>query len=64
LEEIFKDDPVPTSLPWAETPSTTLHCSKPHQPGLERFQGGDIHKFSGHPVPVPHHPHSKFLPHI
>jgi len=35
------------------------------QPGLEHFQGGGIHNFSGQPVPVPHHPHSKeFLPNI
>jgi len=35
------------------------------QPGLEHCQGGDSHSFSGHPVPGPHHPHSKdFLSYI
>jgi len=35
------------------------------QYGLEHFQGGGIHSFSGKPVPVPHHPHGKeFLPNI
>ena len=29
------------------------------QPGLEHCQGGGSHSFSGQPVPVPHHPHSK-----
>jgi len=29
------------------------------QPGLEHFQGGGTHNFSGESVPVPHHPHSK-----
>jgi len=29
------------------------------QPGLEQFQGGATHNFSGQLVPVPHHPHSK-----
>jgi len=27
------------------------------QPGLEHFQGGGIHSFSGQPVPVFHSPH-------
>jgi len=35
------------------------------QPGLEYFQGGDIHSFSGQPVPVFHHPPGEeFLPNI
>jgi len=35
------------------------------QPGLERFQGGGSHSFSGQPVPVFHHPPSEeFLPSI
>jgi len=35
------------------------------QPGLEHFQGGDIHSFSGQPVPVLHHPHGEeFLPNV
>jgi len=34
-------------------------AQSPVQPGLELFQGQDIHNFSGQPVPVPHHPHSK-----
>jgi len=37
----------------------------PMQPGLEHFQGGGIHSFSGQPVPVPHHPHRKeILPYV
>jgi len=33
------------------------------QPGLEYFQGGSSHSFSGQPVPVFHHPHGEeFLP--
>jgi len=33
------------------------------QPGLEHFQGGGIHNFSGEPVPVFYHPHGEeFLP--
>lgn len=33
------------------------------QPSLEHFQGRDSHSFSGQPVPIPYHPHSKkFLP--
>jgi len=34
-------------------------AQSPIQPGLEHFQGGGIHSFSGQPVPVPHHPHSE-----
>jgi len=38
-------------------------AQSPIQPGLEHCQGGGSHSFSGQPVPVPHHPHSKeFLP--
>ena len=33
----------------------------PIKPGLEHFQGGDIHGFSGQPVPVAHHAHCKTL---
>ncbi|NWW54203.1 SHAN3 protein, partial [Pedionomus torquatus] len=29
------------------------------QPGLEPLQGWGSHSFSGQPLPVPHHPHSK-----
>jgi len=29
------------------------------QPGLEHFQGGGIHSFSGQPVPVFLHPHDE-----
>ena len=37
----------------------------PVQPGHEHFQMWAIHSFSGQPVPVPHHHHSKeFLPYI
>ena len=35
------------------------------QSGLEHCQGGDIHSFSGQPVPMFHHPHDEeFLPNI
>ena len=40
-------------------------AQSPIQPGLEHFQGGGSHSFSGQPVPVPHHPHGEeFLPYI
>jgi len=40
-------------------------AQSPIQPGLEHSQGGSSHRFSGQPVTVPHHPHSKeFLPNI
>jgi len=31
----------------------------PIQADIEYWQGGDIHSFSGQPVPGPHHPHSE-----
>jgi len=34
-------------------------AQNPIQPGLEHFQGGGIHSFSGQPVPVPYQPHSE-----
>jgi len=34
-------------------------AQSPVQPGLEHFQGGGSHSFSGKPVPGPHQPHSK-----
>jgi len=34
-------------------------AQSPVQPGLEHFQGGGSHNFSGEPVPVFHHPHGK-----
>jgi len=34
-------------------------AQSPVQPGLEHFQGGDSHSFSGQPVPVFHHPHGE-----
>ena len=38
-------------------------AQSPIQPDFDHFQGWGIHSFSGQPVPVPHHPHSKeFLP--
>jgi len=50
-------------------PCTMLHgqghlpldqaAQSPIQPGLEHFQGGGIHSFSGQPVPVPQNPHRK-----
>ena len=36
-------------------------AQSPMQHDLEHFQGGGIHSFSGQPVPVSHHPHSKKL---
>jgi len=40
-------------------------AQSPIQPGLEPCQGGGIYNFSGQPVSVPHHPHSKeFLSYI
>uniref|UniRef100_A0A8C3PLQ6 Uncharacterized protein n=1 Tax=Calidris pygmaea TaxID=425635 RepID=A0A8C3PLQ6_9CHAR len=40
-------------------------AQSPIQPGLEHLQGWGSHNFSGQPVPVSHHPHSKeFLPNI
>ena len=39
-------------------------AQSPIQPGLERCQGRGSHRFSGQPVPVPHHPQSEeFHPH-
>ena len=57
----LKDHLVPVFLPWAGTPSTRPGCSKTHP----TCQGWGSHSFSGQPVPMPHHPHSKeFLPNI
>ena len=40
-------------------------AQSPNQLGLECFQGGGSHSFSGQPGPGPHHPQSKeFLPSI
>ena len=40
-------------------------AQSPVQPGLEPFQGGGSHSFSGQPVPVSHHPHrEELLPYI
>jgi len=40
-------------------------AQSPVQPGLECFQGGGLHCFSGQSVPVFHSPHGKkFLPRI
>jgi len=52
-----KDNLIPTIPPEAETPSTRLGCSKPHPAWPRRGS----HSFSGQPVSVPHHPHSKEL---
>jgi len=41
------------------TPPLDQVAQSPVQPGLEHCQGGAINSFSGQPVPVPHHPHSK-----
>jgi len=59
------DHLIPTPLPWAGTLPPDQGAQSPIQPGLEHCQGGGSHSFSGKPVPVPHHPHSKeFLPYI
>jgi len=34
-------------------------AQNPVQPGLEHFQRGGSHSFSGQPVPVPHYSHHK-----
>lgn len=57
----LKDHPVPTPLTWAETPFTKHVAQSPIPPALEHFLGWGIHNYSGEPVPVPHHPHSKEL---
>lgn len=48
----------PCSLPGARTPSTRPACSETHP----AWPGWDIHNFSGQPILVPHHSHSKELP--
>jgi len=61
VERDLKGHLVPIPLPWAGTCSTRPGCLKP-QPSLQvsgHFKGGGIHNFSGKPVPVPHHQHSK-----
>jgi len=64
-EETFKDDLVQPPCHGQGHLSLDQIAQSPIQTGLEHFQGGDIHRFSGQPVPVPHHPHSKeFLPYI
>lgn len=52
-----KDNVVLTLLAWAEHLPQTAQSSV--QPGLKHFQGRGIHSFSGHPIPVPPHSHSK-----
>ena len=39
------------------SPDQVAH--NPSQPGLECFQGKDIHNLTGQPLPVSHHPHMK-----
>jgi len=57
------DYPVPAPLPWAENLPFDQVAQSPIQPGLEHFQGGGIHSFSGQTLSVLHHPHSKkYLP--
>ena len=51
----LKDHLIPTTPPWAGTPSTSPGCSELIQPGLEHCQGGDSHSFSGQPAPGPYH---------
>jgi len=61
----LKDHLVPTPLPWQGHLPLGQFTQSTIQLGLEHSQGGGIHHFSGQPVSVPHHPHSKeFLPRI
>ena len=40
-------------------------AQSPIQPGLQHFQGGGIHSFSGQHLSVPYNTHSKkFLPYV
>ena len=51
--------PVPTPC-HAQGPLLPAHgAPNPIQPGLECFQRGDTHSFSGQPMPGPHHPHGE-----
>jgi len=60
----LKDHLVPTPSPCHEQGHLSLDqvAQSPVQPGLEHFQGGGTHGFSGQPVPVPHHPQSEGFP--
>jgi len=61
----LKDHLVATPLPSSGTPSTRPGCSKLHPTWPWTLPGRGQHSFSGQPVPVPHHPHSKeFLSYI
>jgi len=61
----FKYHPVPTPCHRQGHFPLDQVAQSHIQPGLEHFQGGGTHSFSGQPVPSPHHPHSKeFLPYI
>uniref|UniRef100_A0A8B9TVM6 Fibrinogen C-terminal domain-containing protein n=1 Tax=Anas platyrhynchos TaxID=8839 RepID=A0A8B9TVM6_ANAPL len=51
-------------LPWARPLPPAQAAQSPIQPGLEHFQGWDIHCFSGQPGPVSHLPQSKELPSV
>jgi len=46
--------------PPCHLPSDQL-AQSPGQPGLEHFQGGVSHHFSGQPAPVFHHPYGEEL---
>jgi len=49
----LKDHLFPGHLPLDQVAQSPVH------PGLERLQGLSIYTFSGHPVPVTHHPCSE-----
>jgi len=59
LEGTFKGHLGPTPSPWQGHLPLDQVAQSLIQPGLEHFQGGGIHNFSGLPVPVSHHPHSE-----
>jgi len=62
----LKDHQAPTLLPQAGPTTSIFNTNQtaqdPIQPGFEHLQGQGILNLSGHPVPPPHHSHSKELP--
>lgn len=56
---------VPIPLLWTGTPFTIQVAQRPIHPGPEHFKEWGSHNFSGQPLLVSHHLHSKeFLPYI
>jgi len=65
LERAFKDRLSQSSCHGPGHLPLDQVAQSPTQPGLEHFQGGGSHNFSGQPVPEPYHPHrKKFLPYV